>query len=100
VVTGEPQLLEAEPGSATEAALQPLHRVQTVGQAPEDPNGATRFVRRQAAVRVGVRVHQVRRKPHVINCTVVYYYDGYTVISNGLSIHSASRCCFYPSIDK
>lgn len=66
VVAGEPQLLEAEPGRATEAALQPLHRVQTVGQAPEDPDGAARFVRRQATVRVGVRVHQVRHKPRGI----------------------------------
>jgi len=59
VVTGEPQLLEAEPGGAAEAALQPLHRVQAVGQAPEDPDGAAWFVRRQRAVPVGVRVYQV-----------------------------------------
>jgi len=42
VVTGEPQLLEAEPGGAEEAALQPLHRVQAVGQAPEDPDTVQR----------------------------------------------------------
>lgn len=62
VVTGEPQLLEAEPGRAAQAALQPLHRVQAVGQAPEDPDGAARFVRRQRAVPVGVRVYQVGGK--------------------------------------
>jgi len=59
VVTGEPQLLDGEPGGPAEAGLQPLHRVQAVGQAPEDPDGAARFVRRKRAVSVGVRVYQV-----------------------------------------
>jgi len=59
LVTGEPQLLEAEPGRTAEAALQPLHRVQAAGQAPEDPDNSARFVLRQRAVRVGVRVQQV-----------------------------------------
>lgn len=59
LVTGEPQLLESEPGRTAEAALQPLHRVQAVGQAPKDPDNSARFVQRQGVVRMGVRVHQV-----------------------------------------
>jgi len=59
VAPGKPELLEAEPGRAAEAALQSLFRLQALGQAPEDPHGAARIVRRTGPVRVGVRVHQV-----------------------------------------